>query len=257
MRLFFFFTKFVPLSPFIHLSKQKEMMLNKFVSAAFFLAAQAATAEDTPLRGGSDSTTKTEDRDLKQKIVGGRPALDGEYPSYAVPRTGNFGNGLCGSVKIWDDILLSAAHCYGAFAGNDMFIGGNRRSGSDALETIAAVAERPHPSYNDGTLEFDFLLIKLAEASVIASSAPWNTDESEPEEEDIVTVMGFGTTSEGGFVSNELLEVDVAIVDSTTCNTIYQGTIYEETMICAYRSNADSCQGDRYVRPLEARGRSF
>lgn len=221
-------------------------MLNKFAFTGFVLAAQVATA-DASLRGGTDGTTNDGqgDRDLKQKIVGGSPASDGEYSSYAVPRTGLFGQGLCGSVKIYDDLLLSAAHCSGAFAGNDMFIGGNRRSGSDALETIAAVAELAHPQYNDVTLENDFLLIKLAESSLIAPSAPWNTDPSEPEEDEMATVIGFGTTSQGGFVSNELLEVDVAIVDSATCNRIYQGEFYEETMLCAYRNNADSCQGDR------------
>ena len=198
-------------------------------------------------RGSEMSMYERENRDLLGPlIVGGSPAADGEYPSYAIPRTGTFGDGLCGSIKIWDDILLSAGHCAGAFEGTDMFIGGNQRSGADALEVIAAVAERRHPGYSDSTLENDFLLIKLADASS-APSAVWNTDALEPRDDSTVSVIGFGTTSQGGSVSDTLLEVDVAVVDHETCNSIYQGEIFEESMICAYRANADSCQGDRFV----------
>jgi len=181
---------------------------------------------------------------LVEKVVGGKPAPDGGYPSYAIPRIGLFGSGLCGSVKIWDDILLSAGHCLGVFNGNDMFIGGNLLSGDDAPETIRAVGERRHPLYNDVTVEYDFLLIKLAQPST-APNAPWNDDPSVPNDGDTVTVIGFGTTSQGGSVSNELLEVDIAVSNYDSCNSIYSGGISDATMICGYGDNADSCQGDR------------
>jgi len=100
-------------------------------------------------------------RHLTQRIVGGNPAEDGEYRSYgkqhcantwfgeksycmasihfssspilfsyaAVPKTDSFGDGLCGSVKIWGDILLTAGHCIGAFTNKVVYIGGNDRFG--------------------------------------------------------------------------------------------------------------------------------
>ena len=218
-------------------------MIIKFTWAMALCAPHLAAATGTQDRVAFDDQL---DR-IEPRIVGGSPASEGEYPSYAIPRTGSFGDGLCGSVKIWNDILLSAAHCAGSFVGNDMLIGGNQRSGSDALEVIPAVAERRHPGYSDVTLENDFLLIKLAEASTVAPSSSWNTDRFEPRDSDIVSVIGFGTTTQGGFVSDALRDVDVAIVDYDTCNSIYRGEIAEDTMICAYRNNADSCQGDRYV----------
>jgi len=210
--------------------------------ALIMASAHHADAAEQSLRGVEESTDG--ERDLMfQKIVGGNPANDGEYPSYVIPETGTFGSGLCGSVLIAPDIALSAAHCEGAFEGKNMYIGGNLRNGADAFETIRAVGERPHPLFNGFTLENDFLLIKLASASS-APIVPYNTDQFEPRNDDVVDIVGFGTTFQGGYVSNELLEVEVGIVDHDTCNSIYGGDIYESTMICAYKNNADSCQGD-------------
>lgn len=182
-----------------------------------------------------------------QKIVGGSTADIRAYPSYAVPQTSFFGNGaLCGSVKIWDDVLLSAAHCAGVFRGRSILIGGNQRTGSADSEIIPATIEMRHPDYNDMTLENDFMLIKLDSPSK-APNAPWNKDPSAPRDGEIVSVIGYGTTTEGGSVSDVLLTVDVAVVAHDTCNSIYLGRIFEDTMLCAYRAFADSCQGDRYV----------
>lgn len=116
-------------------------MIIKFTWAMALCAPHLAAATGTQDRVAYDDQL---DR-IEPRIVGGSLASEGEYPSYAIPRTGSYGDGLCGSVKIWNDILLSAAHCAGTFVGNDMLIGGNQRSGSDALEVIPAVAERRHP----------------------------------------------------------------------------------------------------------------
>ena len=57
------------------------------------------------------------------------------------------------------------------------------------------------------------------------------------------TVMGWGATSEGGWGSNVLREVDVPIDDS--CGN-YSNSEITNNMICAGDSNGgeDSCQGD-------------
>jgi hypothetical protein len=45
------------------------------------------------------------------KIIGGSRAAFGEYPFMAIPETESF----CGASLIHEDILLTAAHCQGAF----------------------------------------------------------------------------------------------------------------------------------------------
>ena len=218
--------------------------------AAILLLSVAGAEEQSPssVRVGNTEHTTGGGRALPTRIVGGSLASDGEYPFYAVPETDRFASGLCGSVKIWDDVLLSAAHCFGSFEGNDIFIGGNRRTGEDALETIRAVSELQHPSYNSNTNENDFLLIKLQQKGS-APKVPWNTNSAFPEDGRAVVVIGYGHTSDGGNVSDDLLEVTLNMVDDATCRDTYGDDLFDATMMCAYKNSADSCQGDRYFLP--------
>ena len=124
-----------------------------------------------------------------------------------------------------------------------MFIGGNLISGVDARETIRAVSERRHPAYNEDTTENDFMLVKLQQRST-APSIPWNTDRVVPATGQATVVIGFGTTSENGNISAQLKETSLNIVDFGTCSAIYDNLV-DQTMICAYKPNTDSCQGDR------------
>lgn len=202
---------------------------------------------------GSTTTERNEMEDvgsssnleaLTPKIIGGTLASLGEYPYYAIPQTGVQGYGLCGSVKIWDDILLSAGHCRGVFQGNNIFIGGTLRSGANAPETIRAVSELRHPNYKEATTEYDFLLVKLQQRSS-APSVPWNTDRNFPSNGAQVWTIGYGFTAENGPVSDNLRKVSLNIVDYASCFNVYGGDIFDNTMICAYKDNADSCLGDR------------
>jgi hypothetical protein len=83
----------------------------------------------------------------ENRVVGGTPAAKGDYPFYAKA----IGKYFCGATLIWEDILLSAAHCQGLFLPGGAAIGGIRLNNSDA--TIFEVeSEYIHPKYNDWTL---------------------------------------------------------------------------------------------------------
>ena len=56
-------------------------------------------------------TGPTSRRLKKERIIGGTPAPEGEYPFYAFPR----GMMLCGATLISPEILLTAAHCGGVW----------------------------------------------------------------------------------------------------------------------------------------------
>jgi hypothetical protein len=79
---------------------------------------------------------------VQPRIVGGTPAPAGAFPFYAksLPET------LCGATLIWEDILLTAAHCEGAFL-NGVAIGGTRLDDSDAT-VLPVDSELPHPNYD-------------------------------------------------------------------------------------------------------------
>ena len=193
---------------------------------------------------GSSVDSNSGRRSLREsRIYGGTPASTSEYPFFAIPKIVLFGK-LCGSVKIWSDILLSAGHCSGAFRGHDVLIGGNQFSGSDAPETIPALSELVHPLFDEDEMNHDFMLVKLQRASV-APNVPWNTDPSVPLNGESVVVIGFGETEQRA-TSNILLEATVDVVDYATCRTVYGGILSDDTMLCAARMKTDTCSGDRY-----------
>ena len=213
----------------------------KFVAFRFlgfaaipFLGRVKAMNESPDLHGRSG------DRNLlSPRIVGGTLAGDGEFPFYAIPN----GDYLCGSAMIHDDILISAAHCEGSFAGNDIYIGGILLSGDDAVEIIQAEYERKHPMYDGTSNTFDFMLIKLKDKS-ISPIVPWNKVGSVPVNGQEVVVMGFGDTSENGQISDNLKKASVYKVSFQDCQASY-ADLDDATMFCAYEDNTDSCQGDR------------
>jgi len=178
-----------------------------------------------------------------KRIIGGEPASPGAYPAYGIPEgylTGT--NGLCGATLIWEDIMVSAAHCYGAFTGFSIYLGTNQLDGTGALDTRVGLQEFPHPDYDLVSFRNDIMLIKLASSSTVMPKM-WNANNGVPAGGDPVRAIGFGVT-ELGDVSNTLLQVDLSIVNSATCVANYEGGVFPDVQMCAAETDKDSCQGD-------------
>jgi hypothetical protein len=79
------------------------------------------------------------------RIVGGIPSTAGSFPYYAK----SIGNTLCGATLIWEDVLLSAANCEGAFV-DGVAIGGTKLDNSDAT-VLEVDSEYIHPAYDPVT----------------------------------------------------------------------------------------------------------
>ena len=197
-------------------------------------------------QGTSNTTTTTTNLTKTTRIVGGTTAAQGAFPSYAIPQTGSTGVGLCGSIKIWDDVLLTAAHCQGGFSGKTIYIGGNLRSGADALEVSRGGRELVHPNFDYATVEHDFMLVKLRQRTTKTPNARYNRDATKPTANQWAKVIGFGVTSESAASAEDrLLEVDIKVRDRTTCRKAYGSEFFQSSMLCASLKNKDSCQGDR------------
>jgi secreted trypsin-like serine protease len=151
----------------------------------------------------------------------------GQYPSYVF----SAGSELCGATLIHPDILLTAAHCGGAFLENGVLIGGVMIDGSDTNEYIGTVAEVTHPDYDPDSEVNDIMLVKLVSPSS-APLQPLNFDDAVPAAGAPVTIIGYGHTQEGGSSSPELQEAQVNVVGFTECDDVWR-RIEDDIMLCA------------------------
>ena len=183
-----------------------------------------------------------EKQSLNPKILGGTPAAPGAYPFHV--HSIEYDIYLCGGTLIAPDIVLTAAHCLGAFL-SGVYIGGILIDGTDTVEAIAVEGEFPHPNYDDVNLNDDIMLVKLAAPSTLSPVVELNLDASIPVVAEVVTAIGFGITSDGGLdASPELLAVMLDTFDDTSCFDWYD--YVSDTTICAgtVAGGRDSCQGD-------------
>ena len=158
--------------------------------------------------------------DHEFRIVGGSYAPSGRYP-YMVK------GGGCGGSLIAPDMVLTAAHCAGAFNG-ELRIGSIERNSGG--ETARARFEIKHPQYKGSN--YDFMVVKL-DRSVQAKSVRLNGSTGSPFNGEKLTVIGFGRTSEGGSSSNRLKQVKVNAWGHKKCSKVYGSTIQKSTMLCA------------------------
>lgn len=177
----------------------------------------------------------------ESRIVGGTEAPQGKYPFFVQ------GDG-CGASLIWEDVVLTAAHCQGAFDGS-VYVGPSvQYNTSGGAEQIQVQRQVPHPSYSSNTEAYDFMLLKLKDPVSNPTLTPIAVNDiaSNPSSNDVLTVIGFGATTEGGYGSSRLREVDVNYIDYQTCDRLYSGEIVDSVMMCAGvpGGGKDSCQGD-------------
>lgn len=147
---------------------------------------------------------------------------------------------------IFGDILLTAAHCAEAFSpGQTVYLGGIRRSGTDAVTTVTVTEILPHPLYEvTNEVDHDFLLIKIdGDVSSSIAVPNWNVNPAVPADDETCLTMGFGLTED--FVeSDDLLHVQLPVVNQDDCNIEYSGFI-TDAMVCAGGEvGRSSCFGD-------------
>jgi hypothetical protein len=185
------------------------------VAAGHDDASPVVWGDDGRRRRVSSSSTK---RRLQARIVGGKPvkaATHSFVPSFASPA----GTKLCGATVIHPDILLSAAHCAGAFVEDGVLIGGVELTGMDATEFVGVLSELSHPLYQPGGSEQnDIMLVKL-DRSVLhtAPLVQYNVNASVPNKSDVLQIVGYGRTSTNGPNAATLQQVKVGVVANNEC----------------------------------------
>lgn len=185
------------------------------------------------------------DDGLSNRILGGIPAANGEFPWQVALLNARYGTLFCGGSHIGNGWIVTAAHCI-----SDRF--GQSLKRSDALVLVGTtnltsggkrlpLEQDPifHEQYDPITKINDIALVKVASSALSASVSIPSAGTSKTQ----LTVSGWGATTEGGSISTQLLKVGVPVISASECKSSYP-SIDPNLQICAGIDGRDSCQGD-------------
>jgi secreted trypsin-like serine protease len=186
-------------------------------------------------------------------IVGGHDAAAGAYPSVAEVHLGK--SFLCTGTLISPTTVVTAGHCgsltgatgYGSPAAwppalIDVYLGSNK-AGQGTLAPVSQVIVEPDYLATSG---YDITLLKLASPAAQAPTKVAGASEGSLwTPSTLETIVGWGTTSEGGDTPDTLQEAQVPITTDSYCAGAYSD-FDPTTMVCAGfpQGGVDTCQGD-------------
>ena len=153
------------------------MIVCQFTSLLIFLGCSLHAASGS-LFNPVDNVFGTTEETAPQKVVGGTPVPVGTYPWFTMLlyMTGNVENRqTCGGMLVSPEWVLTAAHCIDSDIINDgaVRIGAFAKpyksgdNGGQKVEFFRTTTVVSHPSYNSGTENNDFALLKLDGTSTI------------------------------------------------------------------------------------------
>jgi len=208
---------------------------------------QGPTAPPPPAGTCADMPTFMTNAD---RIVGGE-AAPSPIPWQVSLQSNGFA--FCGATILDASTVLCAAHCTPSTS-HSIRVGSITKSSGGQVRNVAQVIYNNNEGYqyNSGTLENDFVIIKLdspltlnndVQPACLPSSSTYLGVSSTEEQ---CFTSGWGTLSSGGSSPNTLQYVRVPAITNEACNDDYGGSI-TDSMICAGYPGVgekDACQGD-------------
>lgn len=155
------------------------------------------------------------------RIVGGKNATIEEFP-YAVSLQ-VFTSHSCGGSILSKTKILTAAHCVDSQISRSIRAGSIRFDSGGQFIAVASFVQ--HPQYSRQTLDFDVAVLTLAsplEFNDAVQPISLARIHSKPAVGTEITVVGWGSTSEGGALPPQLQMVTKPIVSNEDCARAYQ-----------------------------------
>jgi secreted trypsin-like serine protease len=151
------------------------------------------------------------------RIVGGSDAAVGQFPFMASVRTQ--GVHLCGGALISVRWVVSAAHCTRTLSpgATTIVVGSINRSAGDSYG-VSRIAN--NPAFDHRLMQHDISLIETATNVVLGSNVQVATLGSPVlTSGTLVTVVGFGQTSDTGPLANTLQSITAPTISNNICRT--------------------------------------
>ncbi|KAJ9597894.1 hypothetical protein L9F63_011260 [Diploptera punctata] len=182
---------------------------------------------------------------LDGKIVGGQDADIENYP-YQLSFE-YFGSHICGASIVGESWVVTAAHCVDGISARNVNLraGSSHKGRGGSLHQASEIIA--HPKFDFYTIDSDIAVIKISSLFRFGRGIHFiSLTTEEPKHGDMAVVTGWGTTSSGGVLPDQLQVVSVPIVDRSKCNESYASYGITDNMICAGTDEGgkDSCQGD-------------
>nr|XP_014290663.1 venom serine protease-like [Halyomorpha halys] len=194
------------------------------------------------------------------RITGGEEAGIYEFPFMVSIVNTKLDTHLCGGSIISSRFVLTAAHClqvldvdYTSLLVGTHYMYGTYDMGNTSEETNGTRLHRAsqffsHPDFNSITYWNDIGLIQSATIFKFSKKVgpvclPFNRP-TLPADEEILTAMGWGTTSFGGPTSEVLLKVILPVVSINRCVAAFNNTASSGKQVCTFAPEKDTCQMD-------------
>jgi trypsin len=132
---------------------------------------------------------------------------------------------FCGASLIAPNLVLSAAHCQDA--ASSVRVNPHRRSRPIPVsEQFDVIQEFIHPKYSSDlfNIPYDFMILKM-DGNSTQTPVRVNSNEAEPQLDDTLTAMGWGTTdADFGVFPDILHHVNVSYITNEQCEAVSLGS---------------------------------
>lgn len=219
------------------------------IFAVLFLVSCASTNNET--ESARHRLLLDDDEAVGRRIVGGRRAQEGEFP-YQVGLTSGEGRAVfCGGSIVGSNWIITAAHCITNGHSNHFPVSRLRavtgttnhltRGGGEVLPIAQAIV---HERYNAATHVNDIALLRTRNPITRGRAIGLPVRETNFSGSGVVS--GWGTTTEGGRRSYDLLATNLDILNDAYCYRTYRTQYRVPEMLCAgaMEGGRDTCQGD-------------